>query len=71
MWQLIPANGGYLLLFCNYINTSVNQNIRMTWDSDWNIIVNVTNYVFVIGQFANTISSPPSSTEGVTSVLLK
>ena len=27
---------------------SVNQNIRMTWNFDWNIIVNVTNYVFVI-----------------------
>ena len=28
---------------------SVNQNIRMTWDLNWDIIVNITNDVFIIG----------------------
>ena len=43
----------------------------MTQNFDWNIIVNVKDYGFSLGQFTNTISSPPSSTVGVMSVLLK
>ena len=43
----------------------------MTGNLNWDIIVNVTNMCLSFGQFAKTISSPPSSTVEVISVLLK
>ena len=42
----------------------------MAWNLNWNIIINITYDVFIIGQLAKIISSPPSRTVGVTSVLL-
>ena len=30
-------------------NTSVNQNIRMTWNFDWDVIIDITDYMLVIG----------------------
>ena len=48
MWQRIPTDDGYLLLFCPQ-DTSVNQNIRVTWNFDEDVIIDITDYMFVIG----------------------
>ena len=44
MWQLIQVSDDCLLLS----DILHDQNIRMTWNFDWNIIINITYNVFVI-----------------------
>ena len=43
----------------------------MTWDLNWDIIVNMQMMCLSLGQFAKIIASPPSRTVGVISVLIK
>ena len=51
-------------------DASVYQNIGVTGNFDWNVIIDIADNVFIIWPISNIISSPPSKTVGVTSVLL-
>ena len=48
MLQAIQVGDDYLPLYNIYTNTSVYQNIRMTWNFDWNVIINVTYNVSIV-----------------------
>ena len=50
-------------------DASVYQNIGVTWNFNWDVIVDITDDVFIIWPvLASIISSPPSKTVGVISV---
>ena len=51
-------------------DTPIYQNIGVAWNFDWNVIVNVHIICLSFGQLASIVSSPPSNTVGVISVLL-